>query len=333
MILTVDDLRELAQGTEEVFCEGGYTVLARFNRAERELYEKTEFRLKSSATSAVQLVFKTDAEAMRLKVNLSCYALSHSYFNIDVFVDDVYFDSMGNIAEDEADIYQTFEMGEFEKEFTFEKGEKTVRIVFPGTCTAQIAELSLHGASFAQPVKRNKKMLAYGDSITQGYEAVHPSNAYVVKLAHALDAEVINKAIGGEIFFPPLSEIKSSITPDYITVAYGTNDWGRTTPDIFRANCRAFYVNIAKHYPSAKIFALTPIWRRDFEESRPFGSFLEIARIIKEETADIPNVTLIDGFDLVPHDSTYFADLRLHPNDQGFLHYAENLEKALRPFL
>ena len=67
-------------------------------------------------------------------------------------------------------------------------------------------------------------MLVYGDSITHGYDALAPSKAYSVSVPFTLSANAINKAIGGEIFFPTLARIKSNINPDYITVAYGTND-------------------------------------------------------------------------------------------------------------
>lgn len=333
MILTFEEMREMAQGAEEVFGEGNRISFARFNQEERKLYEQTEFRMKISACAAVQLVFQTDAEALGLKADLACVASSRSFFLIDVFANDAFVGALGNIEEGESDIYRSFALGAFEKTFALGKGEKTVRIVLPWTSSIEITELSLEGASYAKAVKRTKKMLAYGDSITQGYDAVHPSNAYIVKLAHALDAEVIDKAMGGEIFFPPLSQIKSHMTPDYITVAYGTNDWGKCTPASFRTNCRAFYENLAKNYPNAKIFAITPIWRKDYDSQRPFGNFFEIEKIIIEETADLSNVTVIEGFGLVPHDSQYFADVRLHPNDAGFAFYAENLTKAIRAYL
>lgn len=333
MILTFEELREMTQGAEETFGEGTRISFARFNSAERALYEKTEFAMKIPACAAVQLVFKTDAVSLGMKVDLACFASSRSFFMIDIFANDCLIGSLANVEENERNIYQEFLLGEFEKSFALGNGEKTVRIVLPWTSSVEIKELSLEGATYAKAVKRSKKMLAYGDSITQGYDAVHPSNAYIVKLAHALDAEVIDKAMGGEIFFPPLSQIKSHMTPDYITVAYGTNDWGKCTPDTFRENCRAFYENLAKNYPNAKIFAITPIWRKDYDSQRPFGDFFEIEKIIKEETADLSNVTVIEGFDLVPHDSQYFADVRLHPNDAGFAFYAENLTKAIRAYL
>lgn len=39
----------------------------------------------------------------------------------------------------------------------------------------------------------------------------------------------------------------------------------------------------------------------------------------------IDNARLISGFDLVPHSEEFFSDLFLHPNDEGFLQYANGL--------
>ena len=43
--------------------------------------------------------------------------------------------------------------------------------------------------------------------------------------------------------------------------------------------------------------------------------------------------TVIDGLSLVPHDSRYFYDARLHPNAEGFGHYFANLIGAVRQTL
>lgn len=60
------------------------------------------------------------------------------------------------------------------------------------------------------------------------------------RLADALGAEEVNKAIGGECFFPELAATKEDFQPEYITVAYGTNDWSRKLAEEFQTNCRAF---------------------------------------------------------------------------------------------
>ena len=77
------------------------------------------------------------------------------------------------------------------------------------------------------------------------------------------------------------------------------------------------------------IFAITPIWRLNYEESKPFGDFFSVERIIRDATSDFKNVNVIPGFDLVGHDKKLFADLRLHPRDAGFDEYYENLSKKI----
>ena len=170
----------------------------------------------------------------------------------------------------------------------------------------------------------------YGDSITHGYDAINPSNKYATRLANALGYDEYNKGIGGEVFFPPLAELKQPFTPDIITVAYGTNDWSLTEKSQFDKNCKAFYENLSKNYPDTPIFAITPIWRKEsVTETRPFGDFALVEEGIREATKDLKNVTVIRGFDLVPKEEKYFADLRLHPNDKGFEYYAKSLYEMI----
>lgn len=49
---------------------------------------------------------------------------------------------------------------------------------------------------------------SYGDSITQGYDALFPSYSYINRFSMYLDAFIYNKAIGGDIFRPALIERK-----------------------------------------------------------------------------------------------------------------------------
>lgn len=43
----------------------------------------------------------------------------------------------------------------------------------------------------------------------------------------------------------------------------------------------------------------------------------------------LDNVSVVPGFDLVPHDENCFADLKLHPNDKGFNHYFNHLKTQI----
>ena len=154
---------------------------------------------------------------------------------------------------------------------------------------------------------------------------MYPCNKYISRLADLLDAQEYNKAIGGEIFFPALAATKEAFEPDYITVAYGTNDWNRCTKEAFTENCKAFLYNLSNNYPNTGIFVITPIWRKEISESRPFGEFRCVGEIIQEQAAKFRNISVIQGFEFVPHNENMFGDLRLHPNDTGFEYYFENL--------
>ena len=113
-------------------------------------------------------------------------------------------------------------------------------------------------------------------------------------------------------------------------MAYGTNDWSHRALGEFTENCRAFYTTLSAQYPNAKIYAITPIWRKDCTETKLMGAFEEVEKCIIAVTADLPNVTVIPGFDLVPHEEELYADLRLHPTDTGFVHYGKNLIAAIK---
>ena len=135
------------------------------------------------------------------------------------------------------------------------------------------------------------------------------------------------------MFFPALAKIKDNFTPDVITVAYGTNDFSLREEDDFKVRCRDFYVALSQNYPNSKIFAITPIWRSDYKGKRNFGPFENVDAFIREAVADLRNVTVIFGFNLVPKDEKYYADLRLHPNDAGFVFYADNLYNEISKYL
>ena len=183
------------------------------------------------------------------------------------------------------------------------------------------------GATF-EAVKSEKKMLAYGDSITQGYYALRSSERYIAKLADYLGAEELNKAIGSDRFCPELATLTDDINPDYIVVAHGTNDWRTNrTREEFRENSGAFIHTIREQYPNAKIIVISPIWRKDYKDERPFGDFTKLDEDLRTVVKDMDNVTVIRGFDLVPHKEQYFGDLQLHPNDEGFGEYFNNLRK------
>ena len=260
---------------------------------------------------------------------------TRNYFAVDVCVNNELIGSIDNYCDVELERDYTkmeFPLGEYKKEISLGDGEKEVCVYFPWSAKVMLKEISVDDDCYIIPVKPQKILLAYGDSITHGYDSLHPSNKYITKLAEFLDAEEINKAIGGEKFFPPLSEIKNDIKPDYVTVAYGSNDWGYENREEFVNKVRKFFLNISANYPDAKIFAITPVWRADITDEN-YDSFRNIEKDIINAVENIKNVSIISGFDLVPENEDYYADLFLHPNDEGFKYYAENIIKKIKTLI
>lgn len=321
MKLSYEQIVSIAQGAVKVEQKENGIQFHRFTREQEEVYDTSEYNPKQYATAGVRLCFKTDSTSLFMKVQTS-KGSSRKFFAHNVLVNGELVGSLKNKSEDV--------FGEFEENFHLGEGTKVVCIHFPWSVCSMLEELTLDDGSFIEPVKKEKKILVFGDSITQGYDAEEPMNRYAANLADALDAEEINKAIGGERFCPWLAGMRDDIEPDYISVAYGTNHWHRATSEEFREICETFFDKLIKNYPNAKVFAITPIWRKDRTDKTGFRYFEEIGEIICDVVKKYENVKCISGRNFIPENEKYFSDLYLHPNDKGFKFYSEGIKKAIQ---
>ena len=337
MKLGLNDYKKITLGCASVVEEKGKIRFHRFTEEEELFYKERDkilgrtFSDRCSAPAGIKLYFATSSKSLKIAVTVGP-ATSRSYFSFDVFENGRLLGYLDNFKEEELlENYteQEFSLGRYGKSFALSDGKSEITVYFPWSVFVDDIEIELDDGAEIEAIRPKKKLLVYGDSITQGYDAIRPSNRYAARIAELLDAEEINKAIGGEIFVPLLVKDKLDFVPDYITVAYGTNDWSTTDGKNFYQNVESFYGFLSKNYPEVPIFAITPIWRLNFEESKPFGDFFSVEKIIIEATADLKNVHVISGFDLVGHDKKLFADLRLHPRDAGFNEYFENLSKKI----
>lgn len=200
-----------------------------------------------------------------------------------------------------------------------------VKIYLPVMACLRLSDLDLGDA---EPIPQRKRtLLCLGDSITQGIFAQTASSAYPSQLGRAGDIEVINQGVGGFYYdkhFP------ASVPADYITVAYGTNDFGRFTDvEAIRQNVEEFYDTLNRLYPAAKTAVISPLWRADLENSPEKGRFDQICRMILE-TADRYGFVSVDGMELVDHNPELFRDRYLHPDDAGFEQLANRLITRLQ---
>ena len=195
----------------------------------------------------------------------------------------------------------------------------------------QLSSLELDdGATFA-PHQYDVNFLFIGDSITQGWASKYDSLSYAWRVTRHFNARTVNQGIGGAYFHEDCFD-RIDFTPDVVFVAYGTNDFGRyKTYDEFRAHAAAHLRLIADEYRHAKIFVISPIWR-DKRDGKSMGTFEGCCAIVEQE-AEALELIHIDGLDLVPPIPEFFGDAYLHPNDEGFSLYAENLIVKLEKYL
>lgn len=324
MKLTLEQIREMTHGALSVEEHEGGFVFHRFTEKQTTMYDTVnDYRVKVPATSGILLEFLTDAECFSFDYRIDV-ASSRRYYFFDVFVDGVMVKHWG---------HENVRVVESTVTLKLTEGEHRVAVYLPCLAKATLSNVTLTDGATLKPVTKSCRLLCYGDSITQGYDARYPSQTYTSLIASKLDAEMIDQGIGGEIFRPALIDPEMNFDPDIITVAYGTNDWNSQEHDRTVKNANEFYAKLRATYPKAKIFAITPIWRGDNDRITKVGTFQEGVRIVRDAAAAQEGIVIVDGDKMVPHLGEVYADKHLHPGDYGFKFYANALFEAIKPHL
>lgn len=324
MKLQLEQIRAITQGAAYITeAPNGY-CFHRFTAEQEELYRthSADFYKKTAATSGIRLALRTNSRSLCFLAGVRpASSRRFAFFDLTVNGEQVAHLGTEQIVGD-ISIGGRYELGD---------GEKTVVLYFPQLASAILQELEFEDGCWIEPLPQAPKLLILGDSITQGYDARFPSHAYASRIADLLGMEGRNKGIGGERFFPALAKAgDADLDPELVTVAYGTNDWSSCPTETIQAGLTAFYQALSKTYPHAQIAAISPIWRTDWNSKRPAGAFCRIHDMIRQTADELPNVTCINGLDLIPHDPACFAPDGLHPNEIGFAYYAERLACKLQ---
>ena len=321
MKLSLEQLKSIARGVDRLEETEDGVQLFRMTAAQKQYYlgyNNIEKANKTDSTAGVRLAFYTNSQSLKFSAKFT-EGSSRAYAYFDVYENGAMIAHGGSDKENDA-----------EMEVKLLAGESLVEIYFPWSKGVILTSFELDDGATVKPYARSKKLVAYGDSITHGYDAIYPSLSYVNRLGNLLDADVYNRGIGGDTFSPELAKRDNIENPDFVTIAYGTNDWSMSSMEKFETNCRAFFKIMHERYPNARIIAIAPIWRGDSEREtamkRPVS---DVYKLFCEYTKDYDHFTVVDGWNLIPHLSAFFHDQILHPNDQGFSLYAENLYKEI----
>lgn len=297
----------------------GYIFPKRFTKKQSDVAVSRDFHPKENATAGMFIEFISDASEIKFDY-FACAGSSKDCFNIDVLEDGV---NTFNYHHESVDERGTLIIP-LEKNVT-----RTISVYLPNLDGIGIKNFEINGG--IKKAERKLKLLALGDSITQGYVTKHPYLTYVNLLAYYLDAYVLNQGIGGDVFYAGNLDEILNFDPDIITVAYGTNDWSKSQN--VKENADAYFEKLRKIYPQKPIFALLPIFRGGIKGDLRNGFSLEDIREQITDCAKKHNVFVINCKDFVPHHEDFYWDKTLHPNELGFCFYAQGLLKELKKHL
>ena len=300
----------------------GYLAI-RFTEKQLEYYKNKSAAAedRSRDTAGICMDFYTDAEEISFAYKACCF--SRRYVGFDFYEDGIF----RKHIEEALDTKQSVITHPLDK-----KGYKRVTVYIPNLSEITVYDLNI--GNF-KPIEENseKKLLFLGDSITQGMVAQSPSLAFTTQLARAWKAESLNRGVGGARFEADSLDDEDEYNPNHIFTAYGINDiYHLESIDELPAviNQADIYMQKLKNiYKDAMVYVITPIWCLRYDEDKYF------AKIFDEYTGKLMKIvekygfTVVNGMNLVPHDTKYFQDHSVHPADSGFNHYAENLMKAI----
>lgn len=328
MILDFEQIKSMTSGAEKITYDGEFYKFIRFTDNE---FAATQSLL-MEYTAGVVIEFKTDAKSIKLKVRVRDPLSVRTYFSFDIFEGSEMIGSIQNVCDNDLTGNYTvkeYPIGDFESEITLSNTNSDIKIVLPHSVVGEISKIELVDATYATPIKRDKLYIAIGDSITQGYDALHPSSIYSYRIADMLGAKHFNKALSGDIFNPKLIMASENYSPDYISVAYGTNDWCALDAEKFLNGVELFFSTLVEKYPGAQVAVISPVWRSDCNVITAVGKFSRVSEVLKDVCNKYPNLHFVEGIDLIPHEPCMFGDLSLHPSDEGFRHYFEGLKNKI----
>jgi lysophospholipase L1-like esterase len=176
-----------------------------------------------------------------------------------------------------------------------------------------------------------RRYLAYGSSITHGYDGVRPGDSYPARVAQRLGVEPINLGFGAGAHLE--AEMADWIARrhdwDFASFELGVNMLSRFEADEFRRRVRYFLSTVAAAHPEKWIFVIDI-----------FGSFRDLAadprqaafrEVVAEEARRLGSarVVHVDARSLLGPHGALGADL-LHPSPDGFEEIAAQLSMRMR---
>ena len=290
----------------------GYLIAYKYSKAQLDYMANPSYdhgwRWRAKISGGIRLELDTDATELSFD-----YTASHSHptaNTVDLYVDGIL-----------TSVYTIGDTLKGKISFSIRAGDKRVTVYFPCESTLGIKNFTINGGYKAVKDK-GPKILVLGDSITQGAGPQIGSASYLNTLTREVNATFLGQGVGGYRYEPcDLMKI-DGFEPDKIIVFLGTNYYDTPFEQYdYKGAVEEYYRVLTEMYPRIPILSVTPLWRNNNVD---FDRLYWCIDTIKNACAPYEQVTVVDGFTLVPNVDECFGDL-VHPNAYGSRLLATNL--------
>lgn len=221
-------------------------------------------------------------------------------------------------------------------------GDKVIELWLP-----QLGEVRLRGLEVPDDARvwrpelpRRRRIVTYGSSITQCGAAGSPARTWPALVARELDLDLTCLGYGGQCHLDPLiaREI-GALSPDVITACLGINIYGQGTFNArsFIPAILGFIATIRDTCPDVPIVVISPIGSPSRETTANVVGFTlsemrdQVARSAQllRDHGD-PNLTYVDGLDVLPLSQAERLYDGLHPDARGYEMMAEAIVPVVK---
>ena len=220
---------------------------------------------------------------------------------------------------------------------------QVVRLILGGRRREPVILHGIEGEGIRPPRSEelpSLRYLAYGTSITHGFDAEGPHLTYAAQTAWHLGADLINLGLGGSAHCEPELADYIAARPDWdiASLALSVNMQGFSMDEFSRRV--AYMVNtVAGRNPQKPVACITLYpYCRDFGINDPIAKYggtpEEYRQALRDAVAACPhpNAHLIEGPDILTDIGGLTVDL-VHPSDNAMIEMGRNLAARLASLL
>lgn len=312
MKLSDTTIKKFYKGALTFEKDKGYLIGYKYSKAQMDFMAAPSYdwgwrwRAKMSGSTRLELI--TDATELSFDYLASD---SHERANtVDLYIDNIL-----------TGVYEIGEKLKGNTSFKMPEGEKKVTVYLPCESIFGIKNFEINGR-YKSVKSKGQNVLVLGDSITQGAGPHISSASYFNTLTRHFNHTFLGQGVGGYRYEPcDLMKIQD-FEPDRIVVFLGTNYYDTPLEQYdYKGAVNEYYERLTELYPNTPILCITPLWRNNNVD---FPRLFWCIDTIKEACSHYEQVTVVDGFTLVPNVDQCFSD-GVHPNSYGSACLVENL--------